>query len=235
MSSAADLQPCDKVANAELKIYPYPHFFVQDVFSPEYYAQIQAMLPEPSDMRPIGEVRPVVGYPERFVLNFKGPQFQSLPPHKQAFWRDLHKWLVGGRFCHVVMSKFGHYMTERFGAGPVSLRDEALLVQDITNYKLGPHTDTLRKVITLLFYLPKDTSQAHLGTSIYLPKDPAFRCPGGPHHPHENFERLETMPFLPNSLFAFFKTDNSFHGVEPVADPDTRRWLLLYDLYDTYE
>jgi hypothetical protein len=32
-------------------------------------------------------------------------------------------------------------------------------------------------------------------------------------------------------MFAFFKTDNSFHGVEPVADPDCRRWLLLYDIY----
>lgn len=235
MSSGADLQPCYKVANAALNVYPYPHLFVQDIFSADYYAQIQANLPEPSDMLPIGEVRPVEGYAERFVLNFKGPQFQSLPPQKQEFWRELHRWLVGGRFCHIVMGKFGQFMTERFGKGPVSLRDEALLVQDITNYKLGPHTDTLRKVITLLFYLPKDTSQAHLGTSIYLPKDPAFRCPGGPHHPHENFERLQTMPFLPNALFAFFKTDNSFHGVEPVADPDTRRWLLLYDLYDTYE
>jgi hypothetical protein len=39
------------------------------------------------------------------------------------------------------------------------------------------------------------------------------------------------MPFAPNSLFAFFKTDNSFHGVEPVLDADTRRWLLLYDIY----
>jgi hypothetical protein len=39
------------------------------------------------------------------------------------------------------------------------------------------------------------------------------------------------MPFKPNTLFAFVKTDNSFHGVEPVMDPDTKRWLLLYDVY----
>jgi hypothetical protein len=32
-------------------------------------------------------------------------------------------------------------------------------------------------------------------------------------------------------VFAFFKTDNSFHGVERVMDPDTRRWLLLFDIY----
>jgi len=83
----------------------------------------------------------------------------------------------------------------------------------------------------MLFYLPPDTSQSHLGTSIYIPNNPAFSCPGGAHHPREHFSRLHTNPFVPNSLFAFFKTDNSFHGVEPVMDPDTRRWLLLFDIY----
>ena len=38
------------------------------------------------------------------------------------------------------------------------------------------------------------------------------------------------MPFRPNSMLAFVKSDNTFHGVEPVLDPDTRRWLLLYDI-----
>jgi hypothetical protein len=232
MYSGADLQPCYKVANAPLNVFPYPHFFVQDVFAAEYYQQIQANLPEPSDMLPIEQVRPVKGYPERFVLDFKGPQLQSLPAYKQAFWLDLHKWLVGGRFGQLVLNKFGHFLNQRFSKEQVGLHDEALLVQDITNYKLGPHTDSPRKVITLLFYLPKDTSQSHMGTSIYVPKDPAFRCPGGPHYPHEGFERLWSMPFVPNSLFAFFKSDNSFHGVEPVVDEDTKRWLLLYDLYE---
>jgi hypothetical protein len=83
----------------------------------------------------------------------------------------------------------------------------------------------------MLFYLPKDLSQSHIGTSMYLPNDPNFTCPGGPHYGFDKFTRLHTMPFLPNSLFVFVKTSNSFHGVEPVTDPDTRRWLLLFDIY----
>jgi hypothetical protein len=54
---------------------------------------------------------------------------------------------------------------------------------------------------------------------------------GGPHHEREHFSLLHTNPFLPNSVFAFFKTDNSFHGVERVFDPNIRRWLLLFDIY----
>ena len=55
-------------------------------------------------------------------------------------------------------------------------------------------------------------------------------CPGGPHYPFERFERMATMPFVPNALFAFLKTDNSFHGVEPIDEPGIHRYLLLYDL-----
>jgi hypothetical protein len=63
-----------------------------------------------------------------------------------------------------------------------------------------------------------------------MPRDPAFLCPGGPHHPFDKFQRMRTMPYLPNSLFAFMKTANSFHGVEPIEEPGLQRDLLLYDV-----
>ena len=109
--------------------------------------------------------------------------------------------------------------------------DEAYLVEDITDYKSDRTPTASRKVITLLFYLPKDESQLHLGTSIYVPKDRNFRCEGGPHYPFDWFERMATMPFQPNSLFTFVKGDASFHGVEPVRDADCKRWLLLFDVF----
>jgi hypothetical protein len=87
----------------------------------------------------------------------------------------------------------------------------------------------------LLFYLPGDESQSHLGTSMYVPRDPAFHCPGGPHYEYRGFDCAWTMPFVPNSLFAFVKSNTSFHGVEPVTEPGARRWLLLYDIYHHLE
>ena len=231
MSSSAELQLAYKVANAPINLFPYPHFFIGDVFPADFYRELQANLPDPADMAPIEKVRPVKGYKERFVMELAGEQVQRLPSGKQAFWKAFNGWLVGNRFGELVISRFGSLINERFRNTQVQLYDEALLINDITNYSLGPHTDSPRKVLSFLFYLPKDESQRHLGTSIYVPKDHAFRCPGGPHYPHQNFERMCTMPFVPNSLFAFFKNDVSFHGVEPVTDPDCRRWLLLYDIY----
>jgi hypothetical protein len=232
MSSRAELHLTYKVANAPINVFPFPHFYVEDVFPADYYARMQRMLPEPAAMLPIGAVRNTVTNKERFVLELKDEQLQRLPADKRAFWEELRGWMVGGTLAPMLLRKFGSYVVQRFeGRKDVAYYDEALLVQDTTNYRLGPHTDAPRKVITLLFYLPPDTSQAHLGTSIYLPNDREFRCPGGPHHARESFERLWTMPFLPNSLFVFLKNDRSFHGLEPVADPDTRRWLLLYDVF----
>ena len=103
-------------------------------------------------------------------------------------------------------------------------------MRDRTTYSLGPHTDTPEKVLSFLFYLPPDASMAHLGTSIYVPKDPQFICRGGPHHDFAHFRRMLTMEYLPNTLFAFMKTPNAFHGVEPITEAEVRRDLLLYDI-----
>lgn len=38
------------------------------------------------------------------------------------------------------------------------------------------------------------------------------------------------MPYRPNTVFGFLKTDRSFHGVEPLPDPNTCRHILGYDI-----
>lgn len=232
MFSDAELQLAYKVGNAPFNMFPYPHFYIPDVFPADFYRQIQQNLPDPQTMIPIEEARQMKGCKERFVLGLDAKNLATLPADKQAFWSDLAGWMVGANFRSLILKKFQPFIDQRFaGIDGVEFYDEALLVQDITNYSLGPHTDTPRKVVTLLFYLPPDDTQRHMGTSLYLPKDAEFTCPGGPHHDREKFVRLHTNPFAPNSMFAFFKTNNSFHGVEPVADPDCRRWLLLYDIF----
>lgn len=235
MSSSAELHVAYKVANAPLNLFPYPHLYVQDIFPRDFYGELLSNLPGHEAMQPIQDARPVSLVDQleavipRFVLEL-GSQIENLPEEQRAFWGNVHRWLVGGRFGQLALSKFSQFLGERLNDPTLQYYDEALLVEDRTDYQLGPHTDSPKKVLSFLFYLPRDDSQRHLGTSIYLPKNPAFRCPGGPHYAHDAFERLWTMPFLPNSLFAFLKTDISFHGVEPVEDADCRRWLLLYDV-----
>jgi len=218
------------IMNAPMRTYPYPHIYVPDVFPADFYAEMQRNMPHPDSMLPIEQARQVRGYKERFVLDV-GRSLEGLTPPQAGFWGGFASWLLAGRLKALMLAKFKPFVTYRFeGVQGLAFRDEALLVEDRTNYALGPHTDAPAKVITVLFYLPKDESQAHLGTSLYVPKDPARRCPGGPHYDRADFDRVATMPFKPNAMFAFVKSDHTFHGVEKVLDPDVRRWLLLYDI-----
>ncbi len=226
------------IASAPIRGFPYPHIYVSDVFPKDFYTALQKNMPDPAAMVPIEKARGLKGYDERFVLDLSeehhlgGEHLNALPEDKRKFWQEFSGWLLTGRLMDLLLAKFKPFVDQRFkGVAGIEYYNESLLVQDVTKYALGPHSDSKRKVITLLFYLPKDLSQSHLGTSMYVPKDPAVNYMSGQHYTFEKFDRIVTMPFNPNSLFAFVKTDNSFHGVEPVLDPDIRRWLLLYDVY----
>jgi hypothetical protein len=233
MFSGANLHVLYQIANAPIKPFPYPHIYVQDVFPSDFYRELRARLPPAEAYQDLKALKRVsAGYPDgRLVMVVTPENVQALPEPSRSFWNATAQWLLGGPFGQVVLSKFAEFLAQRFGdLGQTQFHDEALLVQDYTTYSLGPHTDSPAKVLSFLFYLPPDDSLAHLGTSIYVPKDPRFRCPGGPHHRFEMFDRMMTAPFLPNTLFAFLKTDNSFHGVEPIQETGVRRDLLLYDI-----
>ena len=40
------------------------------------------------------------------------------------------------------------------------------------------------------------------------------------------------MKYLPNTVFGFFKTDQSFHGVEPWEDAQFTRDTMQYEISD---
>ena len=234
MWSAAELQMLYRIGNAPIQPFPFPHVYVRDVFPAGFYAELLRNLPPRDAFAPLSKVRPISSdvYDEtRSVLILDPASVGKLAEPYRAFWERVAGMVVGGELGKLVFGKFGQLIHARFQNQPgVEFFDEALLVQDSQNYALGPHTDSPLKVISFLFYLPADDSQPHLGTSIYVPKDRQFTCPGGPHYSFDRFDRMLTMPYLPNTLFAFLKTPNAFHGVEPVGDAGARRNLLLYDI-----
>ena len=233
MSSAVDLHVLYQITNAPIREYPYPHILVHEVFPPAFYRELRANLPEESALKTLGALGRVEGtdYAARLAMSLTPQTVATLPAAQRAFWEGVGDWILGGGFMQIMIAKFALYLQRRLGdLGKVAFSDEVLIVRDRSAYSLGPHTDARHKVLSFLFYLPPDESMAHLGTSIYLPNDPRFRCEGGPHHDFDKFRRMHTMPYLPNTLFAFMKTSNSFHGVEPIREQAIRRDLMLYDI-----
>jgi hypothetical protein len=234
MFSDAEEHVIYQIANARVHSYPYPHFYVDSVFPDNFYRALRYNWPDSTSLVSLPDTGrvPAGAYTERYVLPFKPHKIARLPADRREFWTAFGSWFLGERFLRVLLEKFDDAIYHRFGAEAVhcSYDIDALIVRDHTDYQIGPHTDAPHRLLSLLFYCPDDDSRRHLGTSIYVPIDPDFRCQGGPHYPHHKFRRVRTMEYRPNSLFGFFKTDNSFHGVEPIADPGVLRDVLLYDI-----
>ena len=234
MSSAAEEHLLYQIANAPLREYPYAHIYADNVFPEEFYAQLRTHWPSSSSLVSLADSGrvPKGAYPERFILPFSQAEVQKLDEKRRAFWLDFGDWFLNNRFMTAVIDKFEPHVRARFGDSMYQnyYGAESLVVRDLTNYSIGPHTDAPHRLLSMLFYCPDDDSRSHLGTSIYVPNDPGFRCPGGPHYPHQRFCKVKTMEYHRNSLFAFIKNDHSFHGVEPIGNQPVGRDVLLYDI-----
>ncbi|WP_295641494.1 FkbM family methyltransferase [uncultured Methylibium sp.] len=226
-----------RVARAEIVEDPFPYLVVDEVFPKDYYAEMLAHFPAPGSLRPIGETGRVSSqaYQERNVVLFTDEEFARMSTEQQTFWRNLSSWMYSDAFLSFFVQKFARSLEPRLqrilAADEIlKARGDALLVNDQTNYAIGPHTDAPHRLVTFLFYLPKDDSMRELGTSIYRAKDPDFVCWGGPHHKFELFERVGMVEFLPNRLLSFPKTERSFHGVPEITRTGVNRPLLINNI-----
>ena len=206
-----------QLRNSIVKSYPYPHFYCENVFPDQFYRDLLTSLPDAKS------------YSEK-TNRYHGRQFAN-PNENPAL-----AFMNSSGFLSQIMQIFMPWVEHRYGNNKLELFHDLRLVRDGQGYQIGPHTDAAWKLVSLLFYLPDDYALERLGTSIYTPKDPNFTCSGGPHHPFDKFNLVYTAPFAPNTCFGFWKTNQSFHGVEPITIPCTRN-VLLYNVYckKTYE
>lgn len=234
MSSTVEDHVLSRIAEAPIQRLPTPHFYLEGVFPDDYYRALLANMPGDEDYTCLGDTGrvPKGAYRERFVFIPTSEDIDRLPEEKRDFWRDFSKWLYGERFFRTMVGKFSQAAATRFAGklDKIKLTSEILVVRDRTNYSIGPHTDAPHRFLSMLFYCPPDASREHLGTSLYMPIDRGFTCEGGPHYDFDKFVKVDTMPYRPNSLFCFLRTDTSFHGVEPIADENVARDIILYDV-----
>ncbi len=195
--------------NAELKTWPFPHFYERNVFPHYFYEEIQQFLAK--------------------TREYKGTDYENRKFASDSMIPGL-EFMKSREFLQNILSIFPKQASERLGNTKAQVYLDLRLVRDGINYAIGPHTDATWKLVSLLFYLPSEWEYAEYGTSLFVPKDPTFRCEGGPHYPFEPFEKVYTAPFYPNSCLGFWKTNNSFHGVEAIPVQFDRD-VLLYNIY----
>jgi len=225
-----------QIASMPARTYPFTHLVVDDVFPTAFYAQMQSLMPDDDDYTPLvesGRVSPNYN-PHRLAFFEREAKSNRLSAAQRAFWTDAFAALHHEDLGAWILAKFYDIIAERLGLDApdahMDLQTEIFLMRDLESYKLGPHTDSPSKVVSVLFYLPVNGSRPDLGTTLYTPKDPNFVCKGGPHYDAAAFDQITTIPYRPNTMLAFPKTTTCFHGVEPVAGAGSRRDIMLFDL-----
>jgi len=201
-----------RLRNADIRQYPFPHFYILDVFPAEFYQTILKSLPPDCDYDGT-----------KFANRLLGTECPEFMEPFDNSW-----------FAQNVIYSFGQnafYTRYPYKGSTPQFRWEWRLIRDSEGYAIGPHTDAPHKVISLLFYLPPDETMRDMGTSIFMPDDHVKTCRGGPHHKFSGFSEVWRAPFLPNSCLGFWKTDNSWHGV-PKIDKIVTRNVLLYNVYE---
>jgi hypothetical protein len=230
----------DRLRSSEVALDPYPHYYLENVFPDEYYQSILRHLPDSNVYQNLYAVTDLKldHFRHRDQRDLNDGWTAMLPEEIRGFWTHFNEWFLGPELAQTVLHTFAESMRERFGVEQswpeVSI--EAQLIRHRAGYFLGPHSDLYTKLVVLLLYLAPDESAGHLGTSLYRPKTPGFTCPNSTHYSFEDFIRVKTAPYKPNSLLAFMRSDISFHGVEPLSEQDVSttsgRDLIQYVLHD---
>ena len=219
-----------RIAETPTQTDPFPHVYVHDVFPRDFYAHLIGQLPDDGRYQPFP-----TPYESRLSIDLKRESAAELGP----FWQAFESWINGQDFLNGMVQRFAQLLPlmHRHRAslvdantsdGKVSIRAHTILNRDYANFALGPHTGGVSKFIVAIFYLPKDDRFSEFGTSIYRPREAGFVAWESLVYPHDKFDLVRTFPNLPNSLFVFVKTDNSFHGVEPGQDRNDGRNLLMW-------
>jgi len=234
MFSEVETHVVERIATAAVLREPFPHCVIDGVFPRDFYESVIDFWPEEGTWQALidsGRVNKHVSA-ERMVVLMNAAGYARLDAARRSFWSmQVGGWLLGDQFRAEVLGKFASELeSSGFGAPFETTAADALIVSDRTSYAIGPHTDGVHRLVSLLFYLPEDAAFRRFGTALYEPLDPAFRCRGGPHHGFERFRRVKTLEFVPNRLVAFPKSDRCFHGVERVDLPGIDRRLLIYNV-----
>ena len=230
----------ERLRTARVEADPFPHYYLEGVFPEDYYQEMLSRLPGSSIYDNLYEVTTLKldHFKHRYQRDLTEGWTSALPPELQPFWNSFNEWFLSPELAHAVLESFAEPLRPRIGEKEnwPEVSVESQFIRHRAGYFLGPHSDLYTKLVVLLLYLAPDSTNEKLGTSLYRPKAEGFSCPDSKHYAFEDFIRVKTAPYRPNSLLAFVRSDISFHGLDPLSEQDVAasegRDVIQYVVHD---
>ncbi|MFN0314398.1 MAG: hypothetical protein ACKVQA_05100 [Burkholderiales bacterium] len=207
------------IERTRLEHAPFDHVVLENIFPPEAYAELLAMLPHDHYYRELKHSDAIMadGRSARLQFPLLVANIERLPPAQRTFWNQIVAGLNSRKVEQAWRAKFKPVLETITGKAETAIkfRPHITLFRDLGGYKISIHPDSPRKAITVQYYLPADESQVHLGT-VFHDKDAS----GG-------FREARAMRFAPNTGYAFAVTPESYHSVKPMSAQDKPRNSLM--------
>ena len=212
---------------------PFECCVVDNALPQDVFDEIHRRWPSDDAMKSLPETGRSSHYPERFVFLFKEQFLSHMDNADQEFWNGVAHAVMGPSVIHACYNKFERTLTKRIehlDQKMITLNPEMLVVSDRKGYRIGPHTDSKARFISMLLYLSPDPRYRSYGTGLYTPKDPRMLADDSAHYAFEHFDLHTRVDYKPNRVVIFPRTDKSYHGVEPVPVADCDRRLIIVNI-----
>jgi hypothetical protein len=228
---------------AALDDTPFTHFQAEASFPREIYGEMLDRLPEMSAFMPYqpGKYTRPDGTVARMALPLETINLSRFAPHQRELWAGVMDALKAARLRETLFDMLApdicrRYETDRDHLRSLAVHPWVVLLRDRSGYWIEPHQDLRSpptKVMSVQFYLPRDASQADLGTTLYrraAERKADAKGDAESDAAASEFEKVKQMAFVPNSAYGFAVSEASWHGREPVPDGarDRDSILLFY-------
>ncbi len=217
----------DAACAATAQVDPFPHVIIGNFFPSDVYDNLLELLPADHQYEKFGYAKfhTKDGASNRMRFRMEDRWLDRLSPAQKSFWHAVRQALGSNLLKRAVFAKVSAGLSFRFGMPEfeaVDLEAYALpeLFREFANYRIKPHPDTRRKVVTMQISLPRNDSQPQFGTEFYRRSLNPLHLMREPH----GFEVVKCTPYVRNSAYAFSVlnkiTWKSWHGRStlPVAD-----------------
>jgi hypothetical protein len=224
-------QAVASIEAADHFIDPYPHIVFRDFFPADFYRYLVRSIPSDG-------YDPITGMGTRMALRLYGDHLEKVDPEKRAACAAVSAMLTSKELERAIRVRLRDGLEIRARgdkvAGPDDLRLVAkpVIYRDRDGYQIKPHPDTRKKVVTMQLYCPIDANREGLGTTLYR-----ISLKGLMHVGSYCLEPVKTVPFLPNTGYAFVVlkayhslTKMSWHG-RPTIKTDEPRISILNTFY----
>jgi hypothetical protein len=210
----------EAVSRATFHRDPSAHVVIDDLLPADFYELLVDSMPPAALFEPIDRVK-------ADFRPFDGPSATLV---SRLVWQTFEQDLVDGVLRETLLDRFRPVLEPHYArlvgddvaaeAASLPMRAAGRLMRRVPGYRLGPHLDPKRVLITGLLYCARPGDSEEYGTSLYRVNRPFVAPFLKTYYPREDGLEctvVKTISFTANRFIAFINADAA-HGAELPRD-----------------